>query len=681
MVGTPNAGKTSLINALAGTRLQVGNWAGTTVEVETAEAELACGRVTLVDLPGAYTLSPTAADEEVVLPALASDPEALVVNVVDAGRLERDLTLTLELTELGRPLVVALNHLGAAAARGVAVDASALERELGVPVVAVGAHVAQGVGALVAAAGRAATSPRRVDYPLPIERAAEEATAEGASRWHALAFLTGEATLRQPALAGLAGVLSPLPPVPLSAPPSDPRAFDTRTFDTLVAVAGSRQRAAAVLARAVTRSVPRPSSIGPRLDRVLLHPLLGPLALVAGLGLTFHLTFALSTPWVDFLGTVQGVLAGWIAASTLPPLVASFLGGALVEGVGTVLAFAPVLFTLYALLGFMENAGLLARVAFLADGLMRLLGLPGRAVLPMVLALGCTVPAVQATKGLSHRAERLRVALALPSIPCGARLPVFLLLAVAFVPHAAALVVTALYLLGAAVAIGAALLFRRFLPDDGGSSAMELPPYRLPPARLVLGLAWARTRAFLAGAGGPILAAVVAVWLLLTLQLPSGTSVFEGVARGLSVLFAPLGLDDWRVVGALIPAAVAKEVVIGSLALTFTGDAPVEALGVAAGLAAMGGGLVDALHGTVAGLFTSPLAAEAPDGALAARLADALSPAAAVALMVFTLLYVPCVATLAAIRRAYGGRLALVSVGFQLSVAYLSAFVVHRLLS
>jgi ferrous iron transport protein B len=676
MVGTPNAGKTSLINALAGTRLQVGNWAGTTVEVETAEAELACGRVTLVDLPGAYTLSPTAADEEVVLPALASDPEALVVNVVDAGRLERDLTLTLELTEFGRPLVVALNHLGSAAARGVAIDAAALERELGVPVVSVGAHVAQGIGPLVAAAGRAATSPRRVGYPLRIERAAEAATAEGATRWHALAFLTGEATLHRPVLAGVGGAISPPPPPSPRTPPHDPR-----TLDTLVAVAGARQDAAAALARAVTRIVPRPNPIGPRLDRVLLHPLLGPTALVAGLALTFHLTFALSTPWVRFLDTVQRVLVGWIAASALPPLVASFLAGALVEGVGTVLAFAPVLFTLYALLGFMENAGLLARVAFLADGLMRVVGLPGRAVLPMVLALGCTVPAVQATKGLSHRADRLRVALALPSIPCGARLPVFLLLAVAFVPQAAALVVTALYLLGAAVAIGAALLSRRFLPDDGGSSAMELPPYRLPPARLVLALAWTRTRAFLEGAGGPILVAVTAVWLLLTLHLPSGTSVFESAARSLSVLFAPLGLDDWRVVGALVPAAVAKEAVIGSLALTFMGDAPVEGLGVAAGLGAIGGGLVEALHGTVAGLFSSPLSAEAPDGALAARLADALSPAAALALMVFTLLYVPCVATLAAMRRAYGGRLALVSVAFQLSVAYLAAFLVYRLWS
>jgi ferrous iron transport protein B len=404
----------------------------------------------------------------------------------------------------------------------------------------------------------------------------------------------------------------------------------------------------------------------------------GPIALIAGLALVFHLTFALSDPWVGLFGTVQEVLAGWVTAVRLPPLLASFLAGALVEGVGTVLAFVPVLFVLYVILGVLENAGILARVAFLADGLMRALGLPGRAVLPMVLSIGCTVPAVQATRTLEQRGDRLRVALALPSIPCSARLPVFVLLAAAFVPAHAALVLTGLYVLGFAVALASALAFKHLLRTPPSSGAMELPSYRWPPARLVAKLAWARTKAFLQGATGPILIAVVAVWTLLSLELANGMSLFETVARALAPAFAPLGLGDWRVVGALIPGAVAKEVVLGSLALTLLGDAPAAGIGLLDGLATIGTALVAALQGTLTALWGfgggDPL-----DADLSARLAGVLTTGGAVALMVFTLLYVPCVATLAALRRAFGTRWMLFSVLWQTGVAYAAAWAVFAL--
>ncbi|NBC96269.1 MAG: ferrous iron transport protein B, partial [Deinococcus-Thermus bacterium] len=445
-------------------------------------------------------------------------------------------------------------------------------------------------------------------------------------------------------------------------------------FDPFLAVAEARHQAAHALASGATRPLEHGEDPSERIDRVLLNPWIGPFVLVAGLALTFHLTFALSDPWVGFLGTVQGVLAGWIEALPLPALLSGFLAGAVVEGVGTVMSFVPVLFTLYAILGFLENAGLLARVAYLADGLMRRIGLPGRAVLPMVLSLGCTVPAVQSTRMLDQRGDRLRVALALPSIPCGARLPVFVLLTAAFVPQYAALVLTGLYLLGFAVAIGSALLFRHLFRADEGSSAMELPAYRLPPASLVLRLAWARTRAFLAGAAGPILVVVVVVWALLTLQLPGGTSVFEAVSRGLAPLFAPLGLGDWRVVGALIPGMIAKEVMIGSLALTFTGAEATGALGLLAGLREIVVGFLNAVQGTITGLWGSVLATGAPDGTLGGRLGGVLSLGGAVALLVFSLLYVPCIATLAAIRKTFGARYAVFSAGYQLLVAYLLAW-------
>jgi len=256
---------------------------------------------------------------------------------------------------------------------------------------------------------------------------------------------------------------------------------------------------------------------------------------------------------------------------------------------------------------------------------------------------------------------------------------IFVLLAAAFVPEHAGLVLTGLYLLGFVIAVLSALAFKHLLGQDSGSAAMELPAYRLPPVRLVLRLAWLRTRAFLAGAGGPILVAVVAVWALLTLQLPGGTSVFEAASRALAPLFAPLGFGDWRVVGALIPGAVAKEVVIGSLALTFTGGEATAAVGLGSGLVAIGQAFLDAVQGTVTSLWGFALAAEAPDGTLGARLSGAVSTGGAIALMVFTLLYVPCVATLAAIRKAFGTHYALFSVGYQLAVAYGAAFLAFRI--
>jgi len=704
MVGTPNVGKTSLVNAVAGSGLEVGNWPGTTVEVKSARARLGCGEVTLIDLPGAYTLAGTAPDEEVLLPALVADPDALVVNVVDATHLSRDLTLTLELTELGMPMVVALNLVDQAAAQGHVVNAATLEQRLGVPVVAIRAHVGTGVPEVVAAASRA-TAPRpMVAYPATLDAAIRRLDELAPNRWHAVAALADELPTSRPAPqkrrrwraaaanaeAVEASVASPIA-APVAAPVEAPfaalasagaserAALHDASLDVFLAIAEARHQTAHALAGAATRTESSGEDPSERIDRILLNPYLGPFVLLAGLATTFHFTFALSDPWVAFLGNVQEVLAGWVATLPLPTIVASFLSGAVVEGVGTVVAFVPVLFTLYAILGFLENAGVLSRVAYLADGLMRAIGLPGRAVLPMVLSLGCTVPAIQSTRMLDQRGDRLRVALSLPSIPCSARLPVFVLLAAAFVPEHAGLVLTGLYLLGFGVAVLSALAFKHLLGKDSGSAAMELPAYRLPPLRLVLRLAWLRTRAFLASAGGPILVAVVAVWALLTLQLPGGTSVFEAVSRALAPLFAPLGFGDWRVVGALIPGAVAKEVVIGSLALTFTGGETTAALGLGSGLVAIGAAFVDAVQGTVTSLWGFALAADAPDGTLGARLSGAVSTGGAIALMVFTLLYVPCVATLAAIRKAFGAHYALFSVGYQLAVAYGAAFLAFRI--
>lgn len=663
-VGAPNSGKTSLVNALAESRLEVGNWAGTTLAAADVSARHDGRRLRLTDLPGTYQL-----DGErgaTVRGALEGNPGALIVNVVDASRLHRDLALTLELAELGRPMIVALNLSDAV--RGRPPVAGHLESELGVPVVPTRGDRGRGIEVLAAAAARAAVPALLPAYPAPLEAAAARLAAVIGGRWRALTALTAEpAALPAMATAGAAPLIE-----------RERAGLERAGLDPFLIVATARDHGARDLADRVGAGTAAGPTWGEALDRLLLHRLLGPLAALLGLALTFHVTFALADPWVAYLAVVQGVAAGWLATLPLPPLLASFLVDGLLAGVGTVVSFIPLLFVLYAVLGWLENAGVLTRVAHLADRWLRRLGLPGRAVLPLTLGMGCNVPAVQAARTLPRR-DRIRAVLAVPSVPCSARLPVFVLFASAFFGSHAALVVLGLYLTGLAVAVGAALLLGAALPGANTPAAVELPAYRLPPLALVARLAWARTAAFLRGAGGPILVAVAAVWALLHLTVPGGRSLFEAVARALSPAFAPIGLGDWRLVGALISGIASKEVVLGSLAVSFLGQATTAPLGLSAGLEHLGSGLLAALRNTGSGLLGLPAGAAASSPPLAAALRAGLPTGSALAFLVFTLLYLPCVATLTAIRQELGARWMWASAVLQLTAAYLAAWTVVQL--
>jgi len=676
-VGNPNTGKTTLINALAGSDLKVGNWPGTTVERLEAALRLPQGEVRLVDLPGAYGLAPTTPEEALTAQELLRNPPDLVVNVVDAGNLERNLHLTLELAELGLPMVVALNLMDEAAAKGYTLDPAALERELGVPVVPLVASRGEGTEALLQALAHAAVPRLQVRYPDALERAAHELARRldhPASRWLALALLAGEEVpleLDEEALALARGLRAEL---------------ERAGIDPFLEIENARYTRAHELAQGTLVGAQPRLTLTDRVDRWVLHPLLGGPIFLLGMLLAFRFTFLFSTPWVDFIGTLQEVLAGWIQHLPLPPLALSFLADGLVGGVGTVISFAPVLFFLYLALAFLETSGFLARAAFIADRMMLLAGLPGRAFIPLILGFGCNVPAVYATRILTSRIDRLRVALAVPFMSCSARLVVFTLFAAVFFPKQAALVVFALYVLGMAVGILSAWVLGRLAGQPPSTGLMELPPYRLPTLRVVIKQAWARTRSFLEGAGGPILLAVLFVWLLL--NLPPGDlehSLYARAAGWLAPLFAPLGIVDWRLLGALIPGFVAKEVVVGTLAVSYLGAEPTAALGFLQGLgqilATLWASLLTTL-GAVPALVGFPqLAPPSPDAptALQAALGAALGPAAALAYMVYVLLYTPCVATVAAIKNEFGRAWALVAVVYELIVAWALAWGVYRL--
>ncbi|WP_234555121.1 ferrous iron transport protein B [Thermus caliditerrae] len=666
LVGGPNTGKSSLINALAGSQLSVGNWPGTTLERLSARLDLGPTQVELVDLPGTYSLLATSPEEALVARELLQHPPDLVLNVLDAGNLERSLVLTLELTELGLPMVLVVNLLDEAEAKGLKVDLEALEEALGLPVAGTVASRGQ-VAAVLPKAKEARIPSPKVRYPEPLEKAVDHLGPWIPNRGLALLALMGEENL-------------PLSQEALEAVQRARESLKRMGHDPyLLALEGRYQKAREVYERAVHRQGSS-APLTERLDRLVLHPLLGlPLFLLA-LFLTFRFTFALSAPWVDFIGRTQEVLAGWSGALPLPPLLRSFLAEGLVAGVGTVLAFTPILFLLYLALAFLELSGFLARMAFVADRAMQWAGLPGKAFIPLVLGFGCNVPAIYATRALSHPLDRLRVALAIPFLACGARLPVFTLFAFVFFPQQAPLVVFGLYLLGLLVGLLTAFLLGRVLRADRGEGAMELPPYRFPPLRLLLRLSSARTGSFVQGAGGPILLAVLAIWGLLHIPL-LGQSPYALLAQGLTPLFRPLGVEDWRLVGALIPGFVAKEVVVGTLGVSFLGGETLAPMGLWEGLRNLGEGLVQATQGTLQGLtslLTVNLSLTPEPTPLQAALKEAASPSGALAYLVFVLLYTPCVSTLAALRQVVGLRWSALAVGYQLSVAYLLALLAHR---
>jgi len=669
LLGNPNTGKTTLTNALAGTQLQVGNWPGTTVE----KLEARLGDLTLVDLPGTYSLFATTPEEEITRDTLLYDPPDALLVVLDAGNLERNLPLALEASELGLPMVVVLNLFDEARDKGYDLDPDRLAALLGAPVIPTVASRGQGVDRLLGAAQTAPVPPPAVVYPPAIERALAVVEAE----------LTGPAR-RAKAVLLLAGEPIDAPEAARQAAEAARRELAELGLDPFLEITGARFARARELFQAALRGHnPRPT-LTDRLDRFVLHPVLGPVLFLSGMLLVFRFTFLFSAPWVDLIGRFQEVLAGWVYGLGLPALPASFLADGLVAGVGTVLAFAPVLFFLYLAMSFLEASGFLARSAFIADRLMHTAGLPGRAFIPLVLGFGCNVPAVYATRTLESFADRVRTALAIPFMACSARLPVFVLFAAVFFRERAALVVFSLYLLGLAVGLFTAWLLGRFGRLEPSTGVMELPPYRLPQPRVLFRQAHARTMSFVKGATGPILAAMVLIWALL--HLPPGPleqSLYARAAGWLARLFAPLGLDDWRLVGALIPGFIAKEVVVGALGVSFLGAAPPAALGFWAGLGQLAAALLAALKGTFAAvlaLFGLPTLGVAGGGpaALQAALKGVVSAKAALAYLVFVLLYTPCVATLFALRQELGRRWTAFAVGYQLSVAYLLALLAFR---
>lgn len=717
IAGCPNAGKTSLFNQLTGAKQKVGNWPGQTVEQYSGRFEVSGESFEIVDLPGSYGLVAVSAEEAIAATFLAEERPDVVVTVADASNLAGSLHLVAQIAEFGLHQVVALNMVDVAERRGVEIDEQQLAATLGVEVVRTVARRGLGTDDLKRAIARATGQPPQqlvIDYGPVVERhigglvedilSRPDIAAVGPARWTALQLLAGDAAMRT-RITGLAGGGDV---IAAAAADRDGIAAESGYAAEMV-LAERRFEWITRLVAAMTGSAEAGLLWSDRMDRVLTHRFFGIPVFLAVMWVVLRVTADVTAPYLDWVdATMSGPVSRWVVG--LLELVGadggwfeSLIVDGVLAGVGAVLVFVPVLFALYLMLALLEDSGYMSRAAAVMDRAMRAVGIPGKAFLPMMVGFGCTVPAIYATRTLDSSRDRLLTGLVTPFMSCGARLPVYILLAAVFYADNKSMVVFSMYLLGIAVAvlIGFLLSKTALREDDPTPFVMVLPEFRLPNARTVWALVKQRTGSFVKGAGTTILLASIAVWVLLSVPVGGGgfadtaieDSAFGAVSKGVAPALEPLGFGEWEQSGSLLSGFVAKEVVVSTVAQLYAVDeiATNEAdPGFGADLVEVVTSFLDAGMDTlralpgVIGLDFVDLADDTPTA-----LQDAVRTSfetssggrgrlAALGFMVFVLLYTPCMAAVAAFRQEFGTRWMWASVFGQFAVAWLGAFVVYQ---
>lgn len=661
LAGNPNCGKTTLFNALTGSTQYVGNWPGVTVEKKEGYVKHGEEQVLLVDLPGIYSLSPYTMEEVVARDYVVGERPAVLINILDGTNIERNLYLTLQLLELGTPVVLALNMIDEVRARGDRIDVPGLSHALGVPVVPVCAKRGENLDELVRqAVCEAKERPERlpVRYDARTERALREVEARleasalpagVPSRYFAAKLLEGDA----PTAARLGLHAEQRAAVERAAAAYEREAAHG---DRETLLADARYQAITALC---TRFVQKKRGFGKptlsdRIDRIATSRVLAlPVFLLLMLCM-FLLVFGPAGETMKHaLEWLTGEVAAPAASAALayagaPDWMTGLLVDGVIGGVGGVLTFLPQIMLLFLFLSLMEDSGYMARAAFIMDRLLRRLGLSGKSFIPMLMGFGCTTPAVMAARALENEKERKLTIMLTPFMSCGARLPVYALFAGVFFAENQGLVVFGMYLLGMAVAVFSGLALKKTVfRGESAPFVMELPQYRLPGLRSVLLHMWDKCRGFLVKAGTVIFSMSVALWFCqhftpaLRWTENSAESLFGLLGAAISPLFAPLGFGFWQAAVALLAGLVAKEAVVSSICMLY---------GVSAGSAALG-----------------------------AAIAGAFTPAAALSFMTFSLLYMPCISAFVTIRKEMGSlRWALAVALWQTAAAYLFSFLVHR---
>ena len=652
LAGNQNCGKTTLFNQLTGSNQHVGNFPGVTVDRKSG-AIRNNPNTEVTDLPGIYSMSPYTSEEIVTRQFIIGEKPTGIINIVDATNIERNLYLTMQLMELDTPMVLALNMMDEMRGNGGTVRINKMEAMLGIPVVPISAAKNEGVDELVDHALHVAKYQER---PGRMDFCSEEDHGGAVHRCiHGIIHLIEDH-------AEAAGI-----PVRFAATKlveGDQRIEAALKLDQnekemiehiIVQMEQERglDRAAAIadmrfhfIHQLVEQTVVKPRQSKEQLrsaqiDRFLTGRYTAIPAFVGLMALVFYLTFGviglalqnLLEVGIDALtAAVDSTLTAWNVNAAVHSLVID----GIFTGVGSVLSFLPIIVTLFFFLSLLEDTGYMARVAFVMDKLLRRIGLSGRSIVPMLIGFGCTVPGVMASRTLPSERDRKMTILLTPFMSCSAKLPIYSLFAAAFFPEHAALVMVSLYFLGIAVGILMAILLKSSVfKGEAVPFVMELPNYRLPGLKNVVQLLWEKARDFLQRAFTVIFAATIIIWFLqsfdlrLSLTADPQQSILAWLASGIAPLFAPLGFADWRVSTALITGFMAKESVVSTLTI---------------------------LYGS------------------SAAFAAALSPAAAAPLLVFCLLYTPCIAAVASVKRELGGKWAFIMVANQCIVAWLAAF-------
>ena len=650
-VGNPNCGKTTLFNALTGARLKVANWPGVTVEKIEGKTEYEGTELTLVDTPGIYSLTSYTIEEKVTRTCVMDDDIDVIINIVDASSLERNLYLTLQLLELGKPIVLALNMMDIVKERGWEIDLHRLPEMLGdIPVVPVSAAKRSGLDILLHAVLHhyeegmdkvVLTYSDEIEEKigkLEVMMQAHYPT-HSSVRWHAIKLLEDDEEVREEHPILITNVAD--------------RSYEKEIIQSKYSYIEK------IVGEVVFHKDKKAASTD-RVDKLLTHEWLGVPAFLLIMGLVFFLTFTVG----DFLKGYFEMGLSWLSDQVFSFLnllqvsdwLKSLVVDGIIAGVGGILTFIPNIFILFLALAVLEDSGYMARVAYVMDSIMGKVGLSGKAFLPMILGFGCTVPAIMATRALETEHDRKKTMLITPFMSCSARLPIYVLFSGMFFDRYAALAAFSMYVIGMVVAIITALIVNRLEKGhENDSLLIELPEYKRPNPRTIRIYVWNKLKDYLTKAGTTIFIASIVIWFILNFGIhgmveDASESFGAVIGRLLVPVLAPAGLGMWQIAVALISGISAKEVVVSSFSVLF--------------------GVTNA--SSAAGMETIVANVQAAN--------PAFGPLNAFCMMVFCLLYVPCIATVATVRKESGSwKFTAGMIAFQIGLAWIVSTVIFQI--
>ncbi|SFM60520.1 ferrous iron transport protein B [Methanolobus profundi] len=649
LTGNPNVGKTTLFNALTGSRQHVGNWPGVTVEKKSGRISYKEYDIEVIDLPGTYSLTAYSMDEIVARDFIIEEKPDLVIQVVDASNLERNLYLTTQLMELGSQMLIVLNMCDIAEERGDRIYIDKMQELLATPVITTVATQKKGICDLLDKVieqkqieqhhGHEIGYGNEIEEKiLEIEKVLSEDETRDKRyplRWVSIRLLEGDSNVRQkisdsPVYERAMAIIDSIDQEEYEAEIADKRYLAINTvFPQMCTRANDT----------LTKS--------DMIDRVLTNKYLGIPIFLALMWGAFELTFAFATPFMDMIDIAATWFADYVSSSLHPDWLASLVGDGIIGGVGAVLVFVPNIFILFFLLSLLEGSGYLARAAFIMDKLMYKIGMHGKSFIPMLMGFGCNVPAIMAARSIEDDKDRLITILIVPFVSCGARLPIYVLFAGTFFGRQAGTVIFAMYILGILIAIISAKLLRgTVVKGKPAPFIMELPPYRVPTFKTSVIHMWDNGFMYIKKAGSIILVGVVVIWIMASfpwgVEYGSEASYVGSLGHAVEPLLKPLGFD-WKISVALIFGLVAKEIVVASMGVLYGAGDNSEALSER--------------------LLADP----------------GITALSSLSLMAFSLLYMPCVATVGVIKKETGSwKWTMFAIIYGVLVAWITAFIIYQ---